>query len=534
MSEVAGTGGGPDIVVRRCDVTVVRDGGWSWGPAPRDLVRRVVEALPALVTAHLERDEDFAAAARTTVDGDVEITEPVRVVVSLSLADLIAGRVPSPTVSLPAGRPFAPEAAPPAATPSTPPAAATTPPAVSAAPAVGAAVEPPAVPGLEGLTPLLAALADRGELGHLLDTLPPATRTALAATTADPTGSAAPHRTPRTGEVEVGSVLPFLVAAALDKIDLLAPIGPLAGDPRTFAAGLAYKVLSPPRHGWRRSTADVEAAAAFAGLDGSVPDDALTSLGQRARDTLPVLDSLVGLAVCRGHDPDRPLAVTAAGGGLLLVEPDGLFPVAWEDDGAELVPFWEASGRPLLVAAGDAAVDDLMAAGVPLVTGTPPAGAGSVRHADPGRAWRRLPGAGRRWIAGPTDAWAGGRLALRAATADLTGPAAAAGELMAAMAARPAAPRASHPGLERTLTLLATAGLGTIAWLLWRHREPTDPQLALTRLGDLGGLVRFDADEVRVRLPYGRRHDDLAAHGLLADVPDVSWLDGRTLTFGRG
>jgi len=105
---------------------------------------------------------------------------------------------------------------------------------------------------------------------------------------------------------------------------------------------------------------------------------------------------------------------------------------------------------------------------------------------------------------------------------------------MAAMAARPAVPRATHPGLERTLTLLATAGLGTIAWLLWRDREPTDPLLALTRLGDLGGLVRFGADEVRVRLPYGRRHDDLAAHGLLADVPDVSWLDGRALTFGRG
>jgi hypothetical protein len=178
-----------------------------------------------------------------------------------------------------------------------------------------------------------------------------------------------------------------------------------------------------------------------------------------------------------------------------------------------------------VVAAGGAAVDELAAAGVPLVTGAPPAR---------GEAWRRLPGAGRRWIAGPAHAWAAGHLAVRAAAADLTGPASAAEELMAAMAARRASPRASHPGLERTLTLLAAAGLGTVAWLLWRHREPTDPQLALTRLGDLGGVVRFGADEVRVRLPYGRRHDDLAAHGLLADVPAVAWLDGRTLTFGRG
>lgn len=525
MTELAGVdGGGPDIVVRRCDVTVVRGGGWSWGPAPRDLVRRVVEALPALITAHLERDEAFTAAARTTVDGDVEITEPVRVVVSLPLADLIAGRVPPPTIALASGPPFAPAAAAHAPTPSTPPAA-PPPPAASATPPATSAVEQPVVPGLEGLAPLLAALVERGDLGHLLDALPPATRNALAASAPESTVPDAPRPTPRMGEVEAASVLPFLVAAALDKIDLLAPIGRLAGDARAFAAGLAYKVLTPPRHGWRRATADVEAAAAFAGVSGSVPDDALTSLGQRARDTLPVLDSLIGLAVCRGHDADRPLLLTPTDGGLLLVEPDGLFPVAWEDDAAALVPFWEAAGRPLVTAAGDVAVDDLVAAGVPLVTGTPPA------RTD---AWRRLPGAGRRWIAGPADAWAGGRLAVRAATADLTGPASVAGELMAAMAARPAAPRTSHPGLERTLTLLATAGLGTIAWLLWRHREPTDPQLALTRLGDLGGLVRFDTDEVRVRLPYGRRHDDLAAHGLLADVPDVSWLDGRTLTFGRG
>lgn len=532
MSEQAG--GGPDIVVRRCDVTVVRGGGWSWGPAPRDLVRRVVEALPALVTAQLERDGALAAAMATTVDGDVEVTEPVRVVVSLSLADLVAGRVPLPTV--------APPAVPVPDVPAAPaPPAAPVPLADPVTPAAAAPAEPPLVPGLGGLAPLLAALAERGHLGHLLDSLPPATRVALAAATAtapagpdqtSATSRSAPGPAPRMGEAEVASVLPFLVAAALHKIDLLAPIGPLIGDSATFAAGLAYKVLSPLRRGWRRPTADLEAAAAFAGVDGAVPDDALTSLGRRAAEALPVLDSLVGLAVCGGHSADRPLLVVPAGGGLLLVEPEGLFPVAWEDGGAAVVPFWEASGRPLVVAAGDVSVDELVAAGVPLVTGTPPARAGDP--ASGGGTWRRLPGAGRRWIAGPADAWAGGRLAPRAAAADLTGPAGAAEELMAAMAARPAVPRATHPGLERTLTLLATAGLGTIAWLLWRDREPTDPLLALTRLGDLGGLVRFGADEVRVRLPYGRRHDDLAAHGLLADVPDVSWLDGRALTFGRG
>ncbi|WP_345514989.1 hypothetical protein, partial [Phytohabitans houttuyneae] len=390
-----------------------------------------------------------------------------------------------------------------------------------------------------GLAPVLSALAGRGQLGRLLAALPPAALAAYAASLgapgAEPAAAAAataqPRETdraagPRMGEVEVGSVLPFLVAAALHKVDLLAPVAPaLGGDVRAFAAGLAYKVLSPPGRGWRRSTSDVEAAAAFAGVRGAVADDVLADLARRDVPGLPLLDGLAGLAVCRGHEADRPLLVTRAEGGLLLVEPDGLFPVAWADAGTPLVPFWEACGRPLVVAAGGVPVDELAAAGVPLVTATPPAR---------GEPWRRLPGAGRRWVAGPADSWSDRRLVPRAAAADLTGPVGAVDELLAAMAARRAVPRAPRPGLERTLTLMAATGLGTIAWLLWRDREPTEPQLALARLADLGGLVRFGEDEVRVRLPYGRRHDDLAAHGLLADVPAVAWLDGRTLTFGRG
>ena len=74
-----------DIVVRRCAVRVVRHGGWSWGPQPQRLVDQVLAALPSLIAARLG---DLAP------DGapDVEITEPVRIVVSLTLADLLAGR----------------------------------------------------------------------------------------------------------------------------------------------------------------------------------------------------------------------------------------------------------------------------------------------------------------------------------------------------------------------------------------------------------------------------------------------------------
>jgi hypothetical protein len=56
----------------------------------------------------------------------------------------------------------------------------------------------------------------------------------------------------------------------------------------------------------------------------------------------------------------------------------------------------------------------------------------------------------------------------------------------------------------------------------------------LTRFADLEGTVRFTRDAVRVQVPLGRRHTDLWRGGALADVPDVVWLGGRTLTFSGG
>jgi len=76
-----------DVVVRRCTVQVVRHGGWSWGPQPRRLVDQVLAALPGLIAARL------AGLAPEGEAGDVEITEPVRITVSLTLADLLAGRL---------------------------------------------------------------------------------------------------------------------------------------------------------------------------------------------------------------------------------------------------------------------------------------------------------------------------------------------------------------------------------------------------------------------------------------------------------
>ena len=88
----------------------------------------------------------------------------------------------------------------------------------------------------------------------------------------------------------------------------------------------------------------------------------------------------------------------------------------------------------------------------------------------------------------------------------------------------------SH-ALERAVALAAGVALGTIAWMLWRTREAVDPLLALSRFEDLDARVRFSARAVRVAVPLGRRYRDLYDAGLMTDVRDVPWLDGRTLEF---
>jgi hypothetical protein len=546
-----------DVVIRNCVVQVVRRGGWSWGPEPDQLARRVVQALPALLAGRF--DDELANGE------DVEITEPVRLVVSVSLADLLAGfGVDEIAAELDLS------AAPPDE-PMLPPTemSSVVGPDTALPDHVAAATR--REPDLAGLVRLLAS---RGELALLLALLPEEYRAALvepgqwsqstvdgpvfateslisAALPGAPARALADDIAPLlapgarpAGEVEVASALPFLLASALHRIGLLDAIGPvLAGagvlaDGPLFAAALAYKVLGVPGRGWLRAPPDRVTAAAFAGLSDEVPEEALVDFARRATPALPMLCGLVATSLCRGHEAGRPLLLAQAheghGGGLLLVEPDGLFPIAWVDDVAALLPYWEACGRPVFLVGGGSLgataalapvavrhTRELAAARVPLVSDTPP---------TRGERWLRLAGPRRFWGMGLAEPPAGIDLATLTTTLD---------ELVALMAVRRAVPLAEARGttnvaFERTLTLIATLGLGTIAWLLWRHREPPDPQLALARLGDLGALVRFEADAVRVRLPLGQRHTDLLEHDLLADVPDVVWLGGRTLTFSGG
>lgn len=575
-----------EITVHRCSVTVVRRGGWSWGPDPRALVRNVIDTLPELLADHF--------AQQLTGDGpDVEITEPVIVTVrpggpGWPGRPRTTAEVHFPPVSMaevpdeePAGAASFEESL---AAPAMPR------PGPTAAALFGELAERGELDALLALLPgeslhmyvlallgdgdgdaaaarLLTELARRAGPGGLAEPLPEPLRTAavgagpetltgllaayvtsadhdevarLARSLAGGHGRAAEDPRPAAGgpvavraaarEVRVWSVLPFLLAGPLARIGYLDAVGPalagaeLAQDAPLLAAALAYKVLGVTARGWRRDERDVEAAAAFAGLEPPVPDEGLAAFARVARPALPVLDGVLALAVCRGHDPADPLLLTGADDGLLLVDAQGMFPIAWTADLATLLPHWQACGRPpVLVCDGPlppGTLRDLDAAGVPFLTGVRPLRGDRVTRLP----WR-------------TPLWTGTarQLADPRLAAELPDHADRFADLVTALVAeRRAAPLAPDGALERTVTLAAALGLSTIAWTLWRDRETPDPLSALHRFADLEATVRFEPAAVRVRVPMGRRHADLLRGGLLADVPDVPWLGGRALTFAGG
>ncbi|MER6912553.1 hypothetical protein ABT354_12860 [Streptomyces sp. NPDC000594] len=331
------------------------------------------------------------------------------------------------------------------------------------------------------------------------------------------------------GEAAVRSVLPYLLVGPLARIGYLDAVGPalaaaeLEAEAPLFAMALAYKVLGPTARGWRREPGDRETAAVFAGLAAPPPEEELTDFARRARPVLPTLDAVLALAVCRGHDPADPLLLAGAGGGLLLVDAQGLFPIAWSARAAGLLPHWRACGAPPLLVCGEppapGELGTLVAAGVRTLTSIRPL------RGDP---LVRIPGRTPLWASPgpPPDP------SLRRA---LPGYGERLVELVGALVTeRLAVPLEARGELERTVTLAAALGLATLAWTLWREREVPDPVSALTRFADLDASVRFGPDTVRVRIPLGARHADLLRRGLLADVRDVPWLGGRTLTFSGG
>lgn len=326
--------------------------------------------------------------------------------------------------------------------------------------------------------------------------------------------------------IDIASALPFLLLGPLAQAGYLAALAPalqpvgLEAQTAAFAAALAYTVLGPLDRGWRRRPEDQAAATAFAGLGAPVPGPELTEFARIAAPVLPGIDAVITRALADGHTAGEPLVLAGGGDGLLLIDREGLFPVAWADTVAGLRQAWRMCGSPpvLVAPAAAGALTELAEAGASFVAAAPPAR---------GERWRRLPhGLWTNDRENPAlDGYAGG---YRRAV-DL------AAELIWALAEeRAAVPLADGPALGRSLLLAAGLGLGTLAWALWREREPTDPLLALERFADLSARVSFEPERVRVRLPLGPRHSDLYAHGLLADVYGVPWFGGRVVEFSGG
>jgi hypothetical protein len=354
------------------------------------------------------------------------------------------------------------------------------------------------------------------------------------------TASSAPlvARAPLLGELHVPSALPWLILVPLQRLGFLQMLSVAlraAGvrqQAPAFAASLAYKLAEPAAHAWQKSAAADRIAMAMAATRAPIPKPELHRFAGLLAPQCPLLDALLAHAVAQGKAAEDPWLLqtvpTAPLPSFALIDPRGLFPAWWGADAARVAEALRTKERGDVLVADDAAdphlLERLTADGVRFVT-----------RSRPGRAeqWTRT------HVAGSRQWWSNhGTLvspALRRWTDAADSLFSSASLLTTELGSRRVAFPLDHGGaLERTLSVAVAVALGTMAWELWRARESTHPLLALTRLGDLDARVTFTSQRVRVVVPMGRRHRDLYDAGLLADVRDLPWLDGRTLEFSGG
>jgi hypothetical protein len=314
------------------------------------------------------------------------------------------------------------------------------------------------------------------------------------------------------------------VAATLQAAHLTSEFG-------AFATAMAYKVLDPPERGWLRRPETRAAAAAFAGFTEPILDPELVELSRKLLPQLSPLNTFVSGTLVDGHRKGEPFILLKADvgeeRGFLLVDSDGIFPIIWVADLPRLFHHLAGIGCTLLVPHSSASVDvlrQLNDAGVLFITDAPPAR---------GEKWQRItnPVGGVFW----TNLKEGSTSEVIKAARKLEYAADETELLWNALAVtRRAFPVGCSTALETSFAIAASLALGTIAWTLWKDREPVTPLLALERFKDLDAHVRFNEHAVKVRLPLGKRHQDLYEHGLLADVADVPWFAGRVLQFSGG
>lgn len=346
------------------------------------------------------------------------------------------------------------------------------------------------------------------------------------------------QRVTRT-EFNVRSVLPFLLLGPLAKIGYLEAVGAtletvgLTSQAPAFATALAYKVLTPPERGWRRDDEDLTVAAAFAGVETARSGDELAELARKISGHLTPVDSLISYTLVKGHQPNCSMLLERTREedgpeGFLLVEMEGLFPVAWADNITSLMPVLRYFRETNLLiekrSVGMETLRELDTAGFRFITDAPP---------KRGENWREVRRSPReRWYSNELDAKPS---VLGRAAADITRAAEEVQMLWRALKVdRPAIPTARHTELERSVSLAAALALGTISWVLWSKRETVTPLLALERFGNLAGRVRFTSNAIQIQLPLGLRQRDLYEHGLLTDIRNIPWLAGRKIEFLGG
>lgn len=339
-------------------------------------------------------------------------------------------------------------------------------------------------------------------------------------------------------ELRVQSALPFLLLGPLARIGYLDTLhatleaAGLSDQQPCFPMLLARKALDPPQRGWRFSSASVATSAALAGLLEPIPEPAVVDFARLFAPHISPLDGLVCDKLVEGHQRGMPLILFRADmgseHGLLLVDNEGLLPMSWSSEAAPLFRHLARMEGDIVLVPGESAQPEILTqlddAGFSFVTDAPP---------TRGERWRRMTGTGskRLW----TNATRTKESILLKAAANLSSATLEAQAVWQELAIeRPAIVVQSDPTVERSLTLAAAFALGMLAWTLWREREATTPLLALERFGDLDARVRFTRDTVQVRLPMGRRYQDLLDHGLLADIRHIPWLDGRPLQFSAG
>ena len=338
------------------------------------------------------------------------------------------------------------------------------------------------------------------------------------------------------GDVHVACALPFLLLSPLTRLDYFETVAAvleaaeLSDQAPLFAAALAYKVLDAPERGWRRTPASLCAAAAFAGLQEPPANDLLAEFSRQLARHTQALDSLLTEALLRGHTAGDTVLLRRAelesSSGFMLIEVNGCFPIAWTEDLQQVIPILKKlAGSIVLVsreAAGPSVLRELDEAGFSFVSDVPP---------TRGESWRRIQ-------QGPLPlGWTNDRdpdsLRVLRAARDFAAASEEAATLWETFGeARPGVVHGHSSPLDRTLTLSAAVACGAIAWELWRERGRTTPQLVLERFCDLDGRVRFSPETITVRLPLGRRHQELLQRGLLSPVRDIPWFGGRPVELG--